>query len=56
MQACQVILIWEDGSNERWLPLDEHAQYQFDYYASALEALISGKPQVGWVAHKGWSD
>lgn len=51
VQACQVKLIWEDGSNERWLKLDEHTSYQFNYYASAMEAMITGKPQVGWAAY-----
>ena len=52
VQACQVKLIWDDVSNERWLQLDEHTSYQFDYYASAMEAMISGKPQLSWAAYK----
>ncbi|MGI4734913.1 MAG: hypothetical protein ACRYG7_07005 [Janthinobacterium lividum] len=52
VQACQVKLIWEEASSERWLHLDEHTRYQFDYYASAMEAMISGKPQLGWTAYK----
>jgi hypothetical protein len=52
VQACQVKLIWEDTSNERWLQLDEHTSYQFNYYASAMEAMISGKPHLGWTAYK----
>jgi hypothetical protein len=52
VQACQVKLIWEDASNERWLHLDEQTSYQFDYYASAMEAMISGKPQLNWTVYK----
>jgi hypothetical protein len=52
VQACQVKLIWEDTRNERWLHLHEHTSYQFNYYASAMEAMISGKPQLGWAAYK----
>lgn len=52
VQACHVNLIWEDASNERWLQLDEHTSYQFDYYVSAMEAMISGKPHLGWAAYK----
>ena len=52
VQACHVKLIWEDASNERWLHLDQHTHYQFNYYASAMEAMISGKPQLGWTAYK----
>jgi hypothetical protein len=52
VQACRVKLIWEDAGNERWLHLDEHTSYQFDYYASALEAMISGKPNLNWTAYK----
>jgi hypothetical protein len=52
VQACQVKLIWEDSSNERWLHLDEHTSYQFNYYASAMEAMISGKPNLNWTAYK----
>ena len=52
VQACQVKLIWESASIERWLHVDEHTSYQFNYYASAMEALISGKPQLSWAAYK----
>jgi hypothetical protein len=52
VQACQVKLIWEDARVERWLHLDEHTSYQFNYYASAMEAMISGKPHLGWTAYK----
>jgi hypothetical protein len=52
VQACQVKLIWEDARVERWLHLDEHTSYQFNYYASAMEAMISGKPPLGWTAYK----
>jgi hypothetical protein len=52
VQACHVKFIWEDARTERWLQVDEQTSYQFDYYARAMEAMISGKPQVGWVAYK----
>ena len=52
VQACQVKLIWEDTSNERWLHLDKHTSYLFNYYASAMEAMISGKPHLNWTAYK----
>lgn len=52
VQACQVKLIWEDASSERWLHVDEHTSYQFNYYASAMEAMISGKPHLGWTTYK----
>jgi hypothetical protein len=52
VQACQVKLIWEDTHTERWLHLDQRTRYQFDYYARAMEAMISGKPQLGWTAYK----
>lgn len=52
VQACQVKLIWEEAKVERWLHLDEHTSYQFDYYASAREAMISGTPRLGWTAYK----
>jgi hypothetical protein len=52
VQACKVKLIWEDASVERWLHLDEHTYYHFDYYDSAMEAMISGTPKLGWAAYK----
>ena len=52
IQACQVKLLWEEASVERWLHLDEHTSYQFNYYASAMEAMISGTPGLGWTAYK----
>jgi hypothetical protein len=33
------------------LQFDEHTHYDFDYYASAMEAMVSGKP-TGWYAYK----
>jgi hypothetical protein len=52
VQACQVKLIWENVSTERWLHLDKRTRYQFNYYANAMEAMIGGKPQLGWTAYK----
>jgi hypothetical protein len=33
------------------LQFDEHTRYDFDYYASAMEPMVSGKPS-GWYAYK----
>jgi hypothetical protein len=52
IQACKVKLIWEDASVERWLLLEEETSYQFDYYANAMEAMITGTPRLGWAAYK----
>jgi hypothetical protein len=51
LQECKVKLIWEGPEAERWLLLDENRSYGFDYYATAVEGLISGKPR-GWYAYK----
>ncbi|ALD22204.1 hypothetical protein [Hymenobacter sp. DG25A] len=52
VQACQVKLIWEDIDVERWLLIDEDKSYLFDYYPSAMEAMITGTPRLGWAAYK----
>ena len=52
VQECKVKLIWEDESVDRWLAIDEHTSYQFNYYASAMEAMIIGRPRLGWAAYK----
>lgn len=53
VQQCRVKLIWEDDSPERWLHIDEHDSYNFNYYASAMESMVSGKPHLGgWCAYK----
>ncbi|MDQ2771602.1 MAG: hypothetical protein M3Y54_14015 [Bacteroidota bacterium] len=52
VQECKVKLIWEDESVDRWLAIDEHTSCQFNYYASAMEAMIIGSPRLGWAAYK----
>jgi hypothetical protein len=51
LRECKVKLIWEGSDMERWLLLDEDTRYGFDYYATAMEAMVSGKPR-GWYAYK----
>jgi hypothetical protein len=51
VQECRVKLIWEDTCGTRRLLLDQHTSYNFDYYASAVEAMITGTPR-GWYAYK----
>lgn len=53
VQKCRVKLIWEDASVERYLYIDEYDSYNFNYYASALESMVSGPPSLGgWCAYK----
>ena len=53
IHVCRVKLIWEEASVERWLLFDEHTSYAFNYYANAMEAMVSGSPRLGgWVAYK----
>lgn len=52
IQACKVKLIWEDIDVERWLLIGEETSYQFDYYANAMEAMITGIPRLGWTVYK----
>lgn len=47
---CRVKLIWEEGEATRQLVFDEHTSYNFDYYDSAMESMITGKPR-GWYAY-----
>jgi hypothetical protein len=42
VQECQVKLIWE---------ADYSGRYNFDYYAQAMEAMVSGAPR-GWYAYR----
>ena len=51
IKECQVKLIWEEEYSGRLLCLDEHTEYQFDYYDQAMEAMITGKPH-GWWAYR----
>jgi hypothetical protein len=52
IQECKVKLMWEDASVERWLRIEEGTSYEFDYYASAMEAMIVGTPRLGWADYK----
>ncbi len=52
IQACKVKLIWEDVDVDRWLLIGEETSYQFDYYANAMEAMITGTPRLGWTVYK----
>ena len=49
--SCFVKLIWEDEPVTRTLLLDPDAMYEVDYYAEALEAMITGVPR-GWYRYK----
>jgi len=50
IEECKVKLIWEDASVERWLRIEDETSYEFDYYASAMEAMIVVIPRLGWTA------
>ena len=52
IHACTVKLIWEEASGERRLLFDEDTSYGFNYYAHAMEAIITGSPRLGWAAYK----
>ena len=51
VQECQVKLIWEEAYRGRHLLFHEHTSYNFDYYAHAMEAMVSGVPR-GWYAYR----
>ncbi len=51
IKQCLVKPIWDDEMPTRQLFVDEHTTYGFDYYDSAMESMISGKPR-GWYAYK----
>jgi hypothetical protein len=51
IKECLVKLVWEEQEPIRHLQFDEHTRYDFDYYASAMESMVSGKPS-GWYAYK----
>ncbi len=48
-ESCRLKLVWD--SVLRDLLLDEYADYNFDYYDHAMEAMISGYPK-GWYDYK----
>jgi hypothetical protein len=52
IHLCKVKLIWEDATATRRLLIEEETTYQFDYYATAMEAMITGTPRLGWAAYK----
>jgi hypothetical protein len=51
IKECRVKLIWENQNETRFLRIDEFFQYNFDFYDTAMEAMITGKP-AGWYAYK----
>lgn len=51
VQECQVKLIWEADYSGRHLFFNEHTSYDFNYYAQAMEAMVSGPPR-GWYAYR----
>jgi hypothetical protein len=51
VQECQVKLIWEEAYSGRHLLFNEQTSYDFDYYAHAMEAMVSGAPR-GWYAYR----
>jgi len=51
VNQCLVKPIWDDKPPFRRLLFDEHTHYNFDYYAAAMEAMVSDKPR-GWYAYK----
>ena len=50
-RKCLVKLIWEEQENLRELLFDEDTEFDFNYYNSAMEAMVSGEP-AGWYAYK----
>ena len=51
IKECQVKLIWEKDNNLRRLKIQEFISYNFDYYDTSMEAMISGNPK-GWYDYK----
>lgn len=51
IKECLVKPLWDEGNPARRLLLNEHTQYDFDYYATAMESMVSGTPR-GWYAYK----
>lgn len=51
IKECKVKLIWETDSEFRRLKIGEFVHYNFDFYETAMEAMISGSPK-GWYAYK----
>jgi hypothetical protein len=51
IKECLVKPIWEEQEPIRHLRFDAHTYYGFDYYASAMESMVSGNPR-GWYDYK----
>ena len=51
IKECLVKPIWDNVEPTRQLYLDENMHYDFNYYATAMEAMVSGKPR-GWYTYK----
>ncbi|WP_223649434.1 hypothetical protein [Hymenobacter psoromatis] len=51
IKQCLVKPIWDEEEPTRELLFDENTYYDFDYYATAMESMVSGKPR-GWYAYK----
>ena len=51
IKQCLVKPIWDKLPPTRELLFDENTSYNFDYYATAIESMVSGKPR-GWYAYK----
>lgn len=51
VKKCFVKPIWDDEEPTRELLIDQNKQFDIDFYSSAMESMISGKP-IGWYAYK----
>ncbi len=51
IKLCKVKPIWDDKEPYRQLLFTENTRFDFDFYDSAMEAMISEKP-TGWYAYK----
>lgn len=51
IMECKVKPIWDDSEPKRYLRIDENTQFGFDFYDTAMEAMVSGEP-TGWYAYK----
>ena len=51
IKECKVKPIWDDTEPYRRLLLDENTKYGINFYDTAMEAMVSGKP-TGWYAYK----
>lgn len=58
--SIHVKLVWDEQPRTMWI---RDAQYQFDYYATSMEAMIGGFPrgwydykEIEWIAFSGTDD